>query len=147
MYYARFTPAQATDFHLCDCRSHYLMNELLFRSAKSLCLIACAFYLRCSCSIYQDCRQLLGGWGRGKILVSDAEGTIVVTLGLRQNNLKYQNNLKSHSNDGFTYTMNHYHLTDTTGLPTTSSAVLNLFVFLTKNCCLILTLKLRFLEK
>ena len=66
------------------------------------------------------------GEEEGKCWYRDAEGTVVVILGLKQNNSKYRNNIKSFLNDGFTYTLNHYHLLDITGLSTISSVVLNL---------------------
>lgn len=95
LHWARLPPAHATDFHLCDFRSHYHTNELLFRSAESLCLIECAFYPRCSCSIYQHFSELLGNGEERKYWLRDAEGTVIIILSVTENNSECLNNLKS----------------------------------------------------
>lgn len=126
---------------LSDCRSHYLMNELLFRSVKSLSLIECAFYSWCSFSIYQDFKSYLGG-GEGTGMRKQ-KGTVTFILYLKQNRSKYLNNFKSFILKWWV----HYGLIDTNCLAITSFTVLNTFSPSNKKCCLILNLKVTVLEK
>lgn len=70
-------PTQSTGFYLHDSRSHYLMNELLYRSVKSH-LIECTFQPWHLCSRYQSCRQL------GKSKENTKEGAVIIRLCFRQ---------------------------------------------------------------